>query len=110
MNRWSSGTARAVGLKMTEEGLGLLGSTGAGPAGDGVAEAAAIGLDRDSVVVLVGGGKGITARFAATLAAASRCRLELLGRTPAPSTEEDPAYAQASGAKELRAALAKNGL
>lgn len=75
----SPGTRR--GLRMAEEGLGLLGSTGAGPAGDGAAEAAALGLDSDSVVLLVGGARGITARFAATLAAASRCRIELFGRT-----------------------------
>ena len=100
------GTRR--GLRMTEEGLGLLGSTGAGPAGDGAAEAAAIGLDRDSVVLLVGGAKGITARFAATLAAASRCRIELLGRTPVPAAEEE--FADARDAKELRAALIATGL
>ena len=100
------GTRR--GLRMTEEGLGLLGSTGAGPAGDGVAEAAAMGLDRDSVVLLVGGAKGITARFAATLAAASRCRIELLGRTPVPPAEEE--FADARDAKELRAALIATGL
>ena len=100
------GTRR--GLRMTEEKLGLLGSTGAGPAGDGAAEAAAIGLDRDSVVLLVGGAKGITARFAATLAAASRCRIELLGRTPVPQAED--AFANARDAKELRAALIATGL
>ncbi|WP_326953390.1 SDR family oxidoreductase [Amycolatopsis sp. NBC_01286] len=96
------------GLRMTEQGLGLLGSSGAGPAGDGTAEAAAAGLDRDSVVLLVGGAKGITARFAATLAAASRCRLELVGRTPVPSTEDE--YPHATDARELRAALIASGL
>ncbi len=96
------------GLRMTEQGLGLLGSSGAGPAGDGTAEAAAAGLDRHSVVLLVGGAKGITARFAATLAAASRCRLELVGRTPVPSTEDD--YPHATDANELRAALIASGL
>ncbi len=96
------------GLRMTEEGLGLLGSTGAGPAGDGAAEAEALGLDRDSVVLLVGGAKGITARFATTLAAASRCRIELLGRTPVPSSEEE--FPDAGAAKDLRAALIATGL
>ncbi|WP_328610754.1 SDR family oxidoreductase [Amycolatopsis sp. NBC_00345] len=99
------GTRR--GLRMTHEGLGLLGSSGAGPAGDGAAEAAAAGLDRGSVVLLVGGAKGITARFAATLAAASRCRIELLGRTPVPPAAD--AYPNAAGAKELRAALIADG-
>lgn len=96
------------GLEPTETGLGLLGSSGAGPAGDGAAEAAAIGLDRDSVVLLVGGAKGITARFATTLAGAARCRVELLGRTPVPPEEDE--YPQARDAKELRKALIETGL
>ncbi|WP_340682949.1 hypothetical protein LCL61_30445 [Amycolatopsis coloradensis] len=62
------------GLRMAEESLG---STGAGPAGDGTAEAEALGLDRDSVVLLIGGAKGITARLAITLASASRCRVAI---------------------------------
>ncbi|MCX5093770.1 SDR family NAD(P)-dependent oxidoreductase [Streptomyces sp. NBC_00365] len=108
----SPGTRR--GLRMAEEGLGLLGSTGAGPAGDGAAEAAALGLDSDSVVLLVGGARGITARFAATLAAASRCRIELFGRTALSGdgngNGEDPALAAAGTAGELRTALIAGGL
>ncbi|WP_439380238.1 SDR family NAD(P)-dependent oxidoreductase [Amycolatopsis lexingtonensis] len=95
------------GIEPTEEGLGLLAGSGAGPAGDGVAEAAAIGLDRESVVLLVGGAKGITARFARTLAAAARCRIELLGRT-ALAAEDD--YPHAKDAQALRAALIAAGL
>ncbi|MFI6335801.1 SDR family oxidoreductase [Streptomyces sp. NPDC050535] len=98
------------GLRMAEEGLGLLGSTGAGPAGDGAAEAVALGLDSDSVVLLVGGARGITARFAATLAGASRCRIELFGRTALPEGEEDPSLAAARTAGELRTALIASGL
>ncbi|MDQ1023836.1 acyl transferase domain-containing protein/NAD(P)H-dependent flavin oxidoreductase YrpB (nitropropane dioxygenase family) [Streptomyces umbrinus] len=94
------------GLDLVETPLGTLGTTGAGPAGDGAAEAAAIGLDRDSVVLLVGGARGITATFAAALAAASRCRVELLGRTPAPTGPEDPAIAAATDRAALRTALA----
>ncbi|MGA5037279.1 SDR family oxidoreductase [Streptomyces capoamus] len=94
------------GLDLVPAPLGPLGSTGAGPAGDGAAEAAALGLDRDSVVLLVGGARGITARFAATLAAACRCRIELLGRTPAPTAPEAPHTAAARTPVELRAALA----
>ncbi|WP_372664999.1 SDR family NAD(P)-dependent oxidoreductase [Amycolatopsis kentuckyensis] len=101
------GTTRR-GLTPTEQTLGLLGSSGAGPAGDGAAEAAAIGLDRDSVVLLVGGAKGITARFATTLAAATRCRIELLGRTPVPAGDDD--YPHARDAKALRSALIQTGL
>ncbi|MGW0767476.1 SDR family oxidoreductase [Streptomyces sp. NPDC002676] len=86
--------------------LGPLATTGAGPAADGAAEAAALGLDRDSVVLLVGGARGITARFATSLAAACRCRIELLGRTPAPTGPEAPETAAARTPAELRAALA----
>ncbi|MGW3941483.1 SDR family NAD(P)-dependent oxidoreductase [Streptomyces phaeochromogenes] len=94
------------GLDLVETPLGTLGTTGAGPAGDGAAEVAAIGLDRDSVVLLVGGARGITATFAVALAAASRCRIELLGRTPAPTGPEDPAIAAAADRAALRTALA----
>ncbi|WP_263170251.1 type I polyketide synthase [Streptomyces sp. SCSIO ZS0520] len=89
--------------------LGALAATGAGPAGDGAAEAEAAGLDRDSVVLLVGGARGITARFARTLAAASRCRLVLLGRTPEPAGAEDAATAGAPDRAALRAALLSSG-
>ncbi|MEV7548968.1 SDR family NAD(P)-dependent oxidoreductase [Amycolatopsis sp. NPDC089917] len=98
------------GLRMTEESLGLLGTTGAGPAGDGTAEAEALGLDRDSVVLLVGGAKGITARLATTLASASRCRIELFGRTAVPIDGEEPEIATATTTAELRAALIESGL
>ncbi|MBE8517889.1 SDR family NAD(P)-dependent oxidoreductase [Amycolatopsis sp. H6(2020)] len=96
------------GFRMTEQDLGPLAGSGAGPAGDGAAEAAAIGLTRDSVVLLVGGAKGITARFATTLATAARCRIELLGRTPVPASEDE--YPHAKTAKDLRAALIEKGL
>ncbi|MFJ5971895.1 SDR family NAD(P)-dependent oxidoreductase [Streptomyces sp. NPDC093060] len=102
-------TGQRHGLELVPAPLGPLGSTGAGPAGDGAAEAAALGLDRDSVVLLVGGARGITARFAVALAAASRCRIELVGRTPAPTAPETPAIAAARTAVELRAALAASG-
>ncbi|MFI9804133.1 SDR family NAD(P)-dependent oxidoreductase [Streptomyces sp. NPDC052301] len=93
-------------LELRPVPLGPLGTTGAGPAADGAAEAAALGLDRDAVVLLVGGARGITARFAAALAGASRCRVELLGRTPAPTAPEAPHTAAARTPVELRAALA----
>ena len=102
--------AGRVGLRMVETDLGLLGSSGAGPAGDGAAEASAIGLDRDSVVLLVGGAKGITARFAATLASASRCRIELVGRTTLPAEDEPAAIAAAADPAALRTALIAGGL
>ncbi|MFG2941998.1 SDR family NAD(P)-dependent oxidoreductase [Streptomyces sp. NPDC048282] len=97
------------GLELAEVPLGALATSGAGPAGEGAAEAAALGLDRDSVVLLVGGARGITATFAAGLAAACRCRIELLGRTPAPTGPEAPDTAPARTPAELRAALAARG-
>jgi NAD(P)-dependent dehydrogenase (short-subunit alcohol dehydrogenase family) len=97
------------GLELVASPLGILGGTGAGPAGAGAAEAAALGLDRDAVVLLAGGARGITAQCAAAIAAAGRCRLELLGRTPAPDGPEDPDTAAARTPAELRAALAARG-
>ncbi|ARP69093.1 polyketide synthase [Streptomyces pluripotens] len=102
--RTADGRREAPGLVPAP--LGPLGSTGAGPAGEGAAEAAALGLDRDSVILLVGGARGITAKFAATLASACRCRIELLGRTAAPTGPEAPDTAAARTPAELRAALA----
>ncbi|MEV0259897.1 SDR family NAD(P)-dependent oxidoreductase [Streptomyces sp. NPDC050617] len=96
-------------LRPTPTGLGTLAATGAGPAGGGVAEAAAAGIDRDSVVLLAGGARGITARVARALAAASRCRIELLGRTPVPAAAEDPRTAGAVGRDRVRAALIAAG-
>jgi acyl transferase domain-containing protein len=84
--------------------LGRLADGGAGPAGDGAAEAVAAGLDPDSVVVLFGGARGITARFAKTLAGAARCRLELVGRTPVPISDDGP-----TDPAEIRAALIAAG-
>ncbi|MFD9000301.1 SDR family NAD(P)-dependent oxidoreductase [Streptomyces sp. NPDC059582] len=103
------GPGGRFGLELVETALGTLGTTGAGPAGDGAAEAAALGLDRDSVVLLAGGARGITAQCAVALAAASRCRLELLGRTPPPDGQEAADTAAARTPAELRAALAARG-
>ena len=69
-----------------------------------------VGLDCGSVVLLVGGARGITARFAARLARESGCRIELAGRTPLPTELEDPATAAAADRPALRAALASLGL
>ncbi|WP_041685652.1 type I polyketide synthase [Renibacterium salmoninarum] len=94
------------GLELATSDLGLLGSTGAGPAGEGAAEAEALQLDRDSVVVLVGGARGITAKFSATLAATSRCRIELFGRTALATEAEAADTAAATDRAGLRRALA----
>ncbi|MFE0089839.1 SDR family NAD(P)-dependent oxidoreductase [Streptomyces sp. NPDC059016] len=92
-----------------EAPFGTTAATGAGPAGDGAAEAAALGLDQDSVVLLTGGARGITAAFAVALARASRCRVELLGRTPAPAGPEDKRTAAAGDRAALRRVLAVGG-
>jgi acyl carrier protein len=99
-----SGPDGRRGLRLNPTDLGSLAANGAGPAGDGAAEAAALGLDRDSVILLVGGARGITARFARTLAATSRCRIELVGRTPVPGPDADT-----RSAAELRTAFIAEG-
>ncbi|MEV8418709.1 phosphopantetheine-binding protein, partial [Streptomyces niveus] len=96
---------RRRALRLTPTDLGALAATGAGPAGEGQSEAEAAGLDRESVVLLVGGARGITARFARTIASASRCRVELMGRTPVPAPSEDPATAGATDRAGLRSAF-----
>ena len=101
---------RRLALEPVEVPLGALAANGAGPAGDGVAEVQALGLDRDSVLVIVGGARGITARIAASLAGAARCRVELIGRTPVPSGPESPVTADAVDGSAIRAALIAGGL
>jgi NAD(P)-dependent dehydrogenase (short-subunit alcohol dehydrogenase family) len=85
-------------------------SSGAGPEGTGSAEALAMGLTRDSVVVLIGGARGITARIGRELAAASGCRIELVGRTQAPGEPLSADVEAAPDAVALRAALARQGM
>ncbi|MFB9184782.1 SDR family NAD(P)-dependent oxidoreductase, partial [Dactylosporangium sucinum] len=103
------GGARSA-YELVPASLGPLATGGAGPAGDGAAEARAIGLDRDAVVLLVGGARGITSWFARALASAAGCRIELIGRTPMPDGPEDPALEAATDAVSLRAALARQGI
>ncbi|MGO9083505.1 MAG: SDR family NAD(P)-dependent oxidoreductase [Streptosporangiaceae bacterium] len=90
-------------------------AAGPGPglpsAGPGQAEARWMGLNSDSVVVLIGGARGITACLARELAAASGCRLELVGRTELTAAEPLAAeLAAAPDAVALRAALADRGM
>ncbi len=75
----------------------------------GSASDSAIGLDSASVVLLIGGARGITARFAARLARDSGCRIELAGRTPLPTEPEEPVTAAAKDRPALRPALASLG-
>jgi NAD(P)-dependent dehydrogenase (short-subunit alcohol dehydrogenase family) len=72
------------------------------------AEPPKLPFDADSVVVLTGGARGITARTAVALARATGCRLELLGRSPRPA-DEDPRTASAPDRPALRRALISTG-
>ncbi|WP_284581535.1 type I polyketide synthase [Streptomyces sp. 2P-4] len=94
---------------LVEAPLGPLAGRGAGPAGAGAAEAEALGLDRDAVLVVVGGARGITARCVAVIAAAARCRVEILGRTPVPAGPEEALTAAAADRAALRGVLAGTG-
>ncbi|MFD0356474.1 SDR family NAD(P)-dependent oxidoreductase [Streptomyces sp. NPDC127110] len=69
----------------------------------------ALPLGPDSVVLLTGGARGITARTALALARATGCHVELVGRTPEPPPGEDP-FGQARDRVALRAALIASGL
>ncbi|GAA3524933.1 type I polyketide synthase [Amycolatopsis ultiminotia] len=104
----ATATARSE-LQLTAAPFGALAATGAGPAGDGAAEAAALGLGPDSVLLFVGGGRGITAR-AARAFAATGCAIELVGRTPLPSVQPEPAVAGAADLPALRRVLAGQGV
>jgi acyl transferase domain-containing protein/NAD(P)H-dependent flavin oxidoreductase YrpB (nitropropane dioxygenase family) len=66
-------------------------------------------LGPESVVLLTGGARGITARVAIGLARASGCHLELVGRTAPPVGEEDPVTAAATDRIALRRVLAQAG-
>ena len=59
-------------------------------------------LDEDSVVLLTGGARGITAAVAHALASRYRCRLELAGRTCLDSLADRSEYAEAHDIKALR--------
>jgi acyl transferase domain-containing protein/NAD(P)H-dependent flavin oxidoreductase YrpB (nitropropane dioxygenase family)/NAD(P)-dependent dehydrogenase (short-subunit alcohol dehydrogenase family) len=62
-------------------------------------------LDRESVVLITGGARGITARMAIALARRYHCRLELVGRSPEPAGEEILLTRHLKDAREIRQAL-----
>ncbi len=103
-------TGRRRTVEVVAQELPAVAHTGAGPAGVGTAAATAAGLDADAVVLLVGGARGITAQVAVALAEASRCRVELVGRTPWPAEPEGPATAGITEPAALRAAVAGTGV
>ena len=59
----------------------------------------------DSVVLITGGARGITAEVAALLAERARPTLVLVGRTPAPEGEEDGQTASLTEPRALRQAI-----
>jgi NAD(P)-dependent dehydrogenase (short-subunit alcohol dehydrogenase family) len=73
-----------------------------------IAEVPAAPLDAESVVVLTGGARGITAQAALALARESQCRIELLGRSALPG-DEDLRTAAALDRPALRRALLEDG-
>ncbi|GAA2785225.1 SDR family NAD(P)-dependent oxidoreductase [Saccharopolyspora taberi] len=66
-----------------------------------------LGLDQESVVLLIGGARGITARTAVELARTTGCRIELAGRTPC--EPEDAATRDLADPQDLRRVLAGEG-
>lgn len=66
-------------------------------------------LDRDSVVLITGGARGITAGVAMALASEVPCTYVLVGRSPMPSVPEPPHLAAAMDDRALRGVLASEG-
>jgi NAD(P)-dependent dehydrogenase (short-subunit alcohol dehydrogenase family) len=68
-------------------------------------------LTKDSVVLVTGGARGITAQLAVRLAARFDCALELVGRTPlGEDADEDPELAAATDTVALKRVLAARGV
>jgi acyl transferase domain-containing protein/NAD(P)H-dependent flavin oxidoreductase YrpB (nitropropane dioxygenase family)/acyl carrier protein len=67
-------------------------------------------LDGDSVVLLTGGGRGITARLAVSLATRTGCAIELVGRSPLPDAPEQEEVAGAEDVTALRRVLVGRGM
>jgi acyl transferase domain-containing protein/NAD(P)-dependent dehydrogenase (short-subunit alcohol dehydrogenase family) len=66
-----------------------------------------LSLKRDDVVIISGGGRGVTAEVALQLAQATQPTLLLLGRSPLPDTEE-PWLQSATSEAEIKQALLKH--
>jgi NAD(P)-dependent dehydrogenase (short-subunit alcohol dehydrogenase family) len=62
-------------------------------------------LGPQSVVLVTGGARGITAAISIALAKRFGCRLELVGRSPLPDAVEDPELAHAHDLPTLRRAI-----
>ncbi len=66
-------------------------------------------LDKDSVVVITGGARGITAKIALELARQYGCKMELVGRSAWPDQAEDAATVGAEDLRALRKILIQQG-
>ncbi|MDX1661107.1 MAG: SDR family NAD(P)-dependent oxidoreductase, partial [Gemmatimonadota bacterium] len=62
-------------------------------------------LDENSVVLITGGARGITAHVSIELARRFGCALELVGRTPAPAEEEPATVPDTDDPRELKRRL-----
>ena len=62
-------------------------------------------IDSESVILVTGGGRGISFEVAYELAERYRPRLILVGRTPAPAREEEPDTSRLHSKAEIKAAL-----
>jgi NAD(P)-dependent dehydrogenase (short-subunit alcohol dehydrogenase family) len=79
------------------------------PPGTGLAGSPGLGLNSDSVVLLTGGARGITAAAALALARATGCHIELIGRTPPPGPA-DPELDTADPVALRQVLIARGGL
>lgn len=62
-------------------------------------------IGSESVLLITGGARGITARVAVQLAQRYGCTLHLVGRTPTPRDEEDPDTREEEDAAQIRRAI-----
>jgi len=68
-----------------------------------------INLDKDSLILALGGAKGITAEASVRLAKEYGCRFVLVGRSTFPEQGEDPTYANLTHKADLRKAIIQQG-
>ncbi|MBI5062987.1 MAG: SDR family NAD(P)-dependent oxidoreductase, partial [Desulfatitalea sp.] len=97
--RWTdvSAAARSIAVEMIENysdatleiGLGPEGRSGLQMVPSECGDAGQIKLAADEVVVVSGGGRGVTAAAAMALAAHTPCRIALMGRSPSPQPEPE---------------------
>jgi acyl transferase domain-containing protein len=69
-----------------------------------------LSLDADSVVVMIGGARGVTAWFAGEIARAAAPAIELIGRTALPAEPDSDEIAGAADADAIRAVLLHQGM